>query len=88
MFDGLRPSGQKSPPLGGRTQVRESPSLILMKSVRTIDLVVLASVINAAGLGTFSDSEQFGPRAPMNDSLPKKLFPSTVKFWAEVMAIP
>lgn len=26
VFDGFRPYGQKSPPLGGRTQVSESPS--------------------------------------------------------------
>ena len=53
-----------------------------------IDVVVLASVMKAAGLGTKSDSEQFGPRAPMNDEFPKKLFPCTVKFSAEEMAIP
>jgi len=89
VFDGLRPTGQKSPPLGGSTQVRESPSLILTKSDRTgIDVVVLVSITNGPGLGTVSDSEQFGPRAPMNDALPKKLFPCTVKFSAEVMAIP
>jgi len=29
--DGLRPTGQKSPPLGGSTQVRVLPSLILTK---------------------------------------------------------
>ena len=89
VFDGLRPNGQKSPPLGGSTQVRESPSPILTKFDEIdINVVVLASVINGAGLGTESDSEQFGPRAPMNDELPKKLFPCTVKFVAEVMTIP
>ena len=28
-LDGLRPNGQKSPPLGGSTQVNEEPSLIV-----------------------------------------------------------
>ena len=89
VFDGLRPNGQKSPPLGGSTQVRAFPSPILTKFDEIdIDDVVLAWVMNAAGLGTLSDSEQFGPRAPMNDQLPKKLFPCTVKFVAEVIAIP
>ena len=88
-FEGLRPNGQKSPPLGGSTQVRASPSPILTKSDEiVIDVVVLASVMNGPGLGTESDTEQFGPRAPMNDELPIKLFFSTVKFAAEVMAIP
>ena len=88
-FEGLRPNGQKSPPLGGRTQVRESPSPILTKFDEIdIDVVVLTSVINGAGLGKESNSGQLGPRAPMNDQFPKKLFPCTVKFVAEVMAIP
>ena len=88
-FEGLRPNGQKSPPLGGSTQVRESPSAILTKFDEIdIDVVVLASIMNGAGLGTESDAEQFGPRAPMNDELPKKLLLCTVKFVAEVMAIP
>ena len=89
VFDGLRPNGQKSPPLGGSTQVRPSPSPILTKFDEIdIDDVVLAWITNGAGSGTESDAEQFGPRAPMNDELPKKLFPCTVKFVAEVMAIP
>ena len=89
VFDGLRPNGQKSPPLGGSTQVRESPSLILTK-FDEIDIndVVLESIMNLAGLGTVSDAEQFGPRAPMNDELPTKLFLCTLKFVAEVIAIP
>lgn len=74
-FDGLKPTGQKSPPLGGSTQVRASPSLILTK-FDEIDIfdVVLASVMNWLAGGTESDAEQFGPRAPMNVELPKKLF--------------
>ena len=89
VFDGLRPNGQKSPPLGGSTQVRESPSTIFTK-FDEIDIadVVLASIMNLAGLGTVSVLEQFGPRAPMNDVLPKKLFLCTVKLTAEVMATP
>ena len=68
VFDGLRPNGQKSPPLGGSTQVRESPSGILTKFGEIdIDDVVLASVMNGEGVGTESDVEQFGPRAPMNE---------------------
>ena len=89
VFDGLRPNGQKSPPLGGSTQVKESPSPIFTKFDEIdIDEVVLASIMNCAGLGTESDVEQFGPRAPMNDEFPKKLLACTVKFDAEVMAIP
>lgn len=88
-FDGLRPKGQKSPPLGGSTQVRESPSAILTKSDETdIDDVVLVWIMNSAGLGTTSVFVQFGPRAPMKDELPKKLFFCTVKLTADVMAIP
>lgn len=88
-FDGLTPKGQKSPPFGGSTQVRESPSLIPTKfDEMDIDDVVLAWIMNGPGVGTVSDAEQFGPRAPMNDVLPKKLFDCTVKFVAEVMAIP
>ena len=68
VFDGLRPNGQKSPPLGGSTQVRPSPSPISTKFDEIdIDDVVLAWVMNAAGSGTMSDAEQFGPRAPMNE---------------------
>jgi len=88
-LDGLRPNGQKSPPVGGTTQVKELPSLILTKFDEIdIDVVVLASVMNGAGLGIEFDCRQLGPRAPMNDELPKKLFPWTVKFAAEVIAIP
>jgi hypothetical protein len=67
-FDGLRANGQKSPPLGGTTQVRESPSLILVKIGETdIDVVVLTSVMNGAGVGKESDIGQPGPREPMNE---------------------
>jgi hypothetical protein len=89
VFDGLRPCGQKSPPLGGSTHVRESPSTISTKFDEIdIDDVVLVSIMNSAGLGTVSTVEQLGPRAPINDLLPKKLFLCTVKLTAEVMAIP
>ena len=89
VFDGLRPNGQKSPPLGGSTQVRESPSGILTKFDEIdIDDVVLSSVTNSAGLRTGFDVGQLGPREPMNDELPKRLFLCTVKFVAEAMAIP
>jgi hypothetical protein len=75
--------------LGGSTQFRELPSLILTKFDEIdIDVVVLTSVTNGAGLMTVFVVGQLGPRAPMNDELPKKLFPCTVKFVAEVMAIP
>ena len=68
VFDGLRPNGQKSPPLGGSTQVKELPSGISTKLDEIdIDDVVLSSVMNGAGVGTVSDVEQFGPRAPMNE---------------------
>ena len=89
VFDGLTPSGQKSPPFGGSTQVKESPSGILTKfGEMDIADVVLVSIMNSAGLGTVSDAEQLGPRAPINDVLPKKLFLCTVKLAAEVIAIP
>ena len=88
-LDGLTPIGHKLPPLGGSTQNRELPSLILTKFEEIdIDDVVLVSIMNLPGLGTVSVVEQFGPRAPINDVLPKKLFLCTVKLTAEVIAIP
>lgn len=87
--DELGPYGQKLPPLGGSIQIKELASLILTKFDEIdIDDVVLTSVTNGAGLGTDSDVGQSGPRSPMNEELPKMLFPCTVKFDAEVMAIP
>ena len=87
--EGLRPNGQKSPPLGGTRQFKELPSLILTKFDEIdIKVVVLSSITNGAGLKTVFDVGQFGPRSPMNDELPKKLFSCTVKFVAEAMAIP
>ena len=63
VFDGLRPCGQKSPPLGGSTQNRELPSLILAKFEEIdIDDVVLTSVTNGAGVRTVFDVGQLGPR--------------------------
>lgn len=88
VLDGLTPNGQKSPPLGGKTQVKESPSRIISKPVWTDnELVVFVSRIKGAGVGTISVSLQFGPRAPIKDVLPDNELSWTVKFWAEVRAI-
>jgi len=39
-----------------------------------------------AGVG--SEALQFGPREPIKEVFPKSVFPSTVKFRADVMAMP
>jgi hypothetical protein len=88
-LDGFRPNGQKSPPLGGSTQVRESPSLTVWKSDCVVRLVVVrGSIMKGAGFGTLSLSLHSGPRAPMNEVLPTISFSWTVKFVAEVIATP
>lgn len=88
VLDGLTPKGQKSPPLGGKTQVKESPSRMIPNPVWIdSDPVVLVSRTKGAGVGTVSVSLQFGPRAPMKDVLPNKELFCTVKFCAEVSAI-
>lgn len=74
--DGSEPNGQKSPPLGGRTHVKESPSRIASKPVWTDnDPVVLVSRMKAAGVGTVSVSLQLGPRAPIKEVLPNSVLP-------------
>ena len=88
-LDGFRPNGQKSPPLGGSTQVKESPSLTVWKSDCVVTpVVVRGSIMKGAGVGTLSVSLQRGPRAPMNEVLPIISLPWTVNFVAEVMAMP
>lgn len=62
-LDGLTPIGHKLPPLGGSTQNRELPSLILTKFEEIdIDDVVLTSVTNGAGVRTIFDVAQLDPR--------------------------
>ena len=46
------------------------------------------STINEELAGVGSDALQFGPRDPINDVFPNSVFPSTVKFRADVMAMP
>ena len=74
-LEGLRPNGQKSPPLGGRTQVRASPSLMSTKFDCRLSLVMVwGSAMNGAGVGTTSFAVQLGPRALMKEVLPNKTF--------------
>ena len=74
-LEGLRPNGQKSPPLGGRTHTRESPSPILTKLVcKLAFLVVCGSTMYGAAAGTASPTVQLGPRALMKEVLPSKVF--------------
>lgn len=88
LLNGLLPNGQKSPPFGGSTHVKESPSAMVWKSVCNVNAsVVFVSRTKAAGAGTVSLVLQFGPRAPMKDVLPKMALFSIVKLWAEVMAM-
>ena len=70
-------------------QVRLFPSGMVWKSPEMVDdCTVLWSSTNGAGLGVVSDELQLGPREPMNDVLPTSVFPETVKFTADEIAMP
>lgn len=70
-------------------QVRLFPSEMAWKSPRRLDdCTVFWSSTKGAGLGVVSVVLQLGPREPMNDVLPTSVFPVTVKFTADEIAIP
>lgn len=52
------------------------------------DVTVVSSWTNGAGVGVMSVVLQFGPFEPMKDVFPTRIFPCTVKFVAEEMAMP
>ena len=52
------------------------------------EVIFAGSMIKAALAGVGSAAPQFGPREPMNEVFPKSTLFSTVKFTAEVIAIP
>lgn len=69
--------------------VRPSPSVMFWKSSCIVDAWTLSSwTMNGAGCGIVSVVLQFGPRAPMKDVLPTSTLFSTVKFTADVIAMP
>lgn len=70
-------------------QVRLFPSWISWKLPRMLDdCTLFSSSTNGAGLGVVSVVLQLGPREPMNDVLPTSVFPETVKFTADEIAMP
>jgi hypothetical protein len=44
--------------------------------------------MKAVLVGVGSEALQFGPREPMKEVFPNSTFPWTVKFWADVIAMP